>query len=577
MTYDTRIAIIGLSARLPGADSLAAFWQLLDSRGSAIRRVTDAELQAAGVTAPGADYVPYWGGPDQADGFDAAFFGYSPRDAELLDPQQRMFLECAWHAVEDAGTPRAGTVGVYAGASLSSHLLRAAGRADPFQVGLANIGGMVAARTSFHLDLTGPSIGVQTTCSSSLVAIHQAMAGLRAGDCDMALAGAVAVNQSRPEGYAHEPGSIAAPDGTCRPFDAQAAGTVFTNGAGVIVLKRLADALADGDRVLGVLIGSAINNDGAGKIGINAPSVGGQAAVLSAALKNAGIDAASVDYIEAHGTGTAIGDPIELTALNRAYGPGLTAAGRRASLGAVKGNVGHMDAAAGMAGLVKILLSFQHDRLPGTAHFTAPNPKCSFGAFEMLAEGRDWPRDPARPRRAGLSSFGIGGTNAHLIIEEPPLRTVAPATDAPQVLTLSARTETALAAMRNNLAAALADVPLADATLTLQTGRQPMSHRQVIVAADRDQAIAALRGPAQVIKPMAGQPAPVFVFSGQGSQRAGMARDLYADPAFRAALDDCLALIPDALDLRALLLDPAADPDRINQTRLTQPALFAFE
>lgn len=578
MPSDTRIAIIGCAIRLPGADDLDAFWHLLAGRGSAIRRVGDDELQAAGVTATCADYVPFWGGPDQADGFDAGFFGYSPRDAELLDPQQRMFLECAWHALEDAATPRKGSVGVYAGASLSSHLLRAADRADPFQVGLANIGGMVAARTSFHLDLTGPSIGVQTTCSSSLVAIHQAMAGLRAGDCDMALAGAVAVNQPRPAGYVHEPGSIAAPDGTCRPFDAAAAGTIFTNGAAVVVLKRLDDALACGDRIMGALLGGAVNNDGAGKVGLNAPSVTGQAAVLSAALRHAGVSAADVDYVEAHGTGTAIGDPIELTALNRAYGPGLTAAGRRCLLGAVKGNVGHMDAAAGMAGLVKILLAFQHDHLPGTAHFTTLGPNCTPGAFDLLAEGRDWPRDPARPRRAGLSSFGIGGTNAHLIVQEPPVAAPGVAAQGPQVLPISAHTDTALALMRDNLATALAgDVSLADAAYSLQTGRQAMAHRQVIVAATRDQAIAALRAPGQVLHPMAGQPAPVFVFSGQGSQRAGMARDLYSDPAFRAALEDCLALVPNALDPRALLLDPATDPDRIHQTRVTQPALFVLE
>ncbi|MDO5611888.1 MAG: beta-ketoacyl synthase N-terminal-like domain-containing protein [Paracoccus sp. (in: a-proteobacteria)] len=578
MPSDTRIAIIGCAIRLPGADDLDSFWRLLAGRDSAIRRVGEDELHAAGVTATGADYVPFWGGPDQADGFDAGFFGYSPRDAELLDPQQRMFLECAWHALEDAATPRKGSVGVYAGASLSSHLLRAAGRADPFQVGLANIGGMVAARTSFHLDLTGPAIGVQTTCSSSLVAIHQAMAGLRAGDCDMALAGAVAVNQARPAGYVHEPGSITAPDGTCRPFDAAAAGTVFTNGAAVVVLKRLDDALADGDRIMGVLIGAAVNNDGAAKVGLNAPSVGGQAAVLSAALRHAGIGAADVDYVEAHGTGTALGDPIELTALNRAYGPGLTAAGRRCLLGAVKGNVGHMDAAAGMAGLVKVLLAFQHDHLPGTAHFTMPGPNLSPGVFDILAEGRDWPRDPARPRRAGLSSFGIGGTNAHLIVQEPPVAAPVMAARGPQLLPISARTDGALAVMRDNLASALAgNVSLADVAQTLQTGRQAMARRQVVVADTCEQAIAALRAPGQVLHPMAGQPAPVFVFSGQGSQRAGMARDLYADPAFRAALDDCLALVPDSLDLRTVLLDPATDPDRIHQTRVTQPGLFVFE
>ncbi|MBK4215972.1 acyltransferase domain-containing protein [Paracoccus caeni] len=583
---DRRIAIVGLAARLPGAADAEAFWQLLDAGESGLRRVDAEELRAAGVSealAGDARYVPFWGGPPEADGFDAGFFGYSPRDAELLDPQQRMFLECAWNALEDAGYDSARTsarIGVYAGASLSSHLLKAAHRADGFQVGLANIGGMVAARTSFHLDLKGPSIGVQTTCSSSLVALHQAMAGLRQGDCDMAIAGAVAVNLARAEGYLHEEESIASPDGTCRPFDAGAAGTVFANGAGVVVLKRLADAVADGDTIHGVLLGSAVNNDGADKVSLNAPSVAGQAAVLSAALASAGIAAADVDLVEAHGTGTALGDPIELAALNRAYGPGL--AGRRVAIGAVKGNVGHMDAAAGMAGLIGLLMALRHGRMPRIAHFSTPNPKCSFGAFDPLAEPRDWPRDPARPRRAGLSSFGIGGTNAHLIVEEPPLPVTVDADTGSQLLVLSAKTPSALSALRVNLAGALerSDTPsLADAAFTLQLGRRALGHRQVFVAGNRDGAIAALRADGPVLQPMQGRPDSVFVFSGQGSQRAGMARDLHrTDPVFRAALEECLALIPADLDLRALLLDAdVTEPARIDQTRVTQPALFAFE
>lgn len=582
---NARIAVIGMAARLPGAADLDAFWQMLESGASGIRRVSEAELQAAGASAAGADYIPFWGGPPEADGFDAAFFGYAPRDAELLDPQQRMFLECAWHALEDAGHDGQGDglVGVYAGASLSSYLLRGAGRADGFEVGLANIGGMVAARCSFHLDLKGPSIGVQATCSSALVALHQAMAGLRQGDCDLALAGAVAVNQSRPEGYGYQQDSIAAPDGTCRPFDAQAAGTVFTNGAAVVVLKRLEDALADGDTIHGVLLGSAINNDGADKVSLTAPGVAGQAAVLSAALAAAGLSAGEIDHVEAHGTGTALGDPIELTALNRAYGPGLEAAGRRCALGAVKGNLGHLDAAAGMAGLVKILLALRHERLPAIANFTSPNPKCRFGAFQPLAKAQPWPRDAARPRRAGLSSFGIGGTNAHLIVEEPPLAAPHPEAPGPQLLPLSARTPEALAALRDRLAQRLdgKDAPdLADAALTLQTGRRPLPNRQVIVAASRDEAAAALRaGAAPILQPMAGRPSPVFIFSGQGSQRAGMAADLYrTDRAFREALEECLALIPQDMGLRTLLLDRAAlDADRIHQTLVTQPALFAFD
>jgi len=587
---DEKIAVVGVAARFPGAADLAAFWPLLESRSSGLRPVDRDDLEAAGV--PPAvldddDYVPVWGGPPEADGFDAGFFGYAPREAELMDPQQRMFLECAWHALEDAGygaDQLAALVGVYAGASLSGHLVRAAGRADPFRVGLANIGGMVAARASFHLNLTGPGVGVQTTCSTSLVAVHQAIQGLRRRDCDMALAGAVAVNQPRPEGYRYLEEGIAAPDGRCRPFDADAKGTVFTNGVGVVVLKRLSDAEADGDTIHGVLLGSAVNNDGAGKISLTAPSVSGQAAVLGAALAAAGIDGGGVDYVEAHGTGTLLGDPIEVAALNRSYGPGLAAAGRRCGLGSVKGNLGHLDAAAGMASLVKMLLAFRHERLPGVAHFARPNPKAAFGAFDVVGATRTWPRDPARPRRAGVSSFGIGGTNAHLIVEEPPA--VAPREaegEKPQLLTLSARTPAALARLREDLAHALAapDAPdLADAAFTLQAGRRAFEERQAVVAATAAEAVAALRrGDAPVVRSLAGTPTVAFVFSGQGSQRPGMARDLYAaDAAFRAALDACLDLAPADLELRTLLLDPD-DPGagRIHETRFTQPALFAFE
>lgn len=583
-----KIAVIGMAARLPGAEDLDAFWALLEAGRSGLQAVEASDLTAAAVSpevSSDPSYVPVWGGPAQADGFDAGFFGYAPREAEFLDPQQRLFLECAWHAMEDAGQGAPTTparVGVFAGASLSSYLLRAVGRADPFDAGLANIGGMVAARTSFHLDLKGPSIGVQTTCSSALVALEQAMRGLQHGSCDIALAGAVAINQARPEGYSYQEDGIVSPDGICRPFDAQAKGTVFTNGVGVVVLKRLSDAQRDGDTIHGVLVAAAVNNDGADKVGLTAPSVSGQAAVLTDALRQAGLHAQDIDYVEAHGTGTAIGDPIELSALNRAYGPGLTRAGRRCALGAVKGNTGHLDAAAGMAGVFKILLALRNDHLPATAHFTAPNPACHFGAFDMLAKGRAWPRDPMRPRRAGLSSFGIGGTNAHLIIEEPPAVAVRPETTAPQILPISAKTPEALAALRAGLADAIETgaEPLADVAFTLQCGRKSLPHRQAIVARDKADAVTQLRAePATAPAQTRTTPEPVFVFSGQGTQRAGMARDLYAElPLFRAAMEACLSHMADADALRVMLLDPAApEAAQINETRFTQPALFIVE
>ena len=583
---DDPVAVVGFAARLPGADDPAAFWDLLAARRSGLRTVTPAELAAAGVPperAADPDYVPVWGGPAEADGFDAACFGYAPREAALMDPQQRLFLECAQHALEDAGCgPARGParIGVYAGAAAGGWLRRLPAGTDPFQAAVGNLGGMIAARVSFHLDLRGPSVGVQTTCSTGLVAVHEAARGLRLGDCDLALAGAAAIAQPRPEGYLRQKEGVAAPDGLCRPFDAQAAGTVFANGVAVVALKRLADARADGDTIHGVILGSAVNNDGGDKIGLTAPSVSGQAAVLAAALAAAGAEAQTIDYVEAHGTGTALGDPIEVAALNQAYGPGLAAAGRTCDLGSVKGDIGHLDAAAGLAGLVKVLLAFRHAYLPGLANFSAPNPACAFGHFRPLAEGRSWPRDPSRPRRAAVSAFGIGGTNAHLVIEEPPAPPALPEGEGPCLLPLSARTPEALAAARTALARALErdDAPrLADAAFTLQTGRRAHPERLAIVAATRAEAAALLRGPAEPRRAAAG-PSPVFLFPGQGAQHPGMARGLSDEPAFRAALDACLAHMPADLGLPALLLDPGAGAGgAIDATRVAQPALFAFE
>ncbi|MEM8570017.1 MAG: beta-ketoacyl synthase N-terminal-like domain-containing protein [Pseudomonadota bacterium] len=582
-----KIAVIGMAGRFPGSPDIASFWDLLVRRRSGLTSVDADDLVHAGLKSDlldEPDYVPFWGGPPDLDGFDSTFFGYSPRDADLLDPQQRLFLECAWHALEDAGyaseDPSA-SIGVYAGSSLSSYLLRAAGRAEEFDAGLANIGGMVAARTSFHLNLTGPSIGIQTTCSSSLVALQQAMHGLRSGDCDLALAGAVAVNQPRPEGYFHKKEGILSPDGTCRPFDAAAAGTVFCNGAGVVVLKRLSDAIADKDSIRGVLLGLSVNNDGSQKVSITAPSVKGQATVLEAALREACVGAEDIDYIEAHGTGTALGDPIEVKALNRVYGPGLRGANRRCGLGAVKGNTGHLDAAAGMAGLIKVLLAFEHEYLPGTAHFSSPSKRCDFGAFDVVGDGWPWSRNPERPRRAGLSSFGIGGTNTHLILEEPPLSEPLDSPNDLQLLPISAATDEALKEICGSVADSLESgkVGLADTAFTLQVGRR--SHDRRIAVAAKPSATAAdlLKGKLDdAVSPMEGSPSPIFLFSGQGSQFPGMASGLNETfGVFQESLEACLQQFESRDVLRELLLNPdLPDAAAIHQTRYTQPALFAF-
>lgn len=594
-----RVAIIGMAGRFPGADDIDGFWEMLDAGETGLRPVDDDELTQAGVSLEQAaqpSYVRVWGGFDDPTGFDAAFFGYSPREAELLDPQQRVFLECAWSALEHSGydSRSAARIGVYAGGALTNYLTHFQGHAalrdsvDPVQAAISNVNGMVASRVAYHLDLKGPSVGIQTTCSTSLVAVHTAARSLVSGECDMALAGGVAIGQPRPAGYLYQSEGINSPDGICRPFDAAAEGTIFTNGVGAVVLKRLSDAQAAGDTIYGVILGSAINNDGAEKVGLTAPSVAGQAAVLEAALSAAGVEPSSIDYIEGHGTATALGDPIEIAALNRVYGPSLKAAGTECALGSVKGNVGHLDAAAGVAGLIKTLLAMRHGRLPATANFTKPNPGCEFASrpFNIVDKRRDWPNKAGRPRRAAVSSFGLGGTNAHVVLEEPPALTATDRSAGSQLLTLSARTPESLANARQALATALDSDPtrnLADVAYTLQVGRRPMGERLICVANTAASAATALAvgdGPGLSAEAMlAGEPSLVFLFPGQGAQHVDMARKLYDhEPAFRVAFDECIALMPQGPDLEAILIsDASGDPEALNQTEVAQPALFVVE
>lgn len=602
---DTRIALIGLAGRFPGADDADAFWALLRDGRSGVRLLSDDELRSAGV-APERferpDYVRAHAGISQPDGFDAAFFGYAPREAEVLDPQHRVFLETAWLALEDAAIDPGRSparIGVFAGAALSRYLIDLHGDAalrqadDPTQVVVGNVLGLMPTRVSYHLDLKGPSIGVQTGCSTSLVALHQACRSLLAGDCDVALAGAVTVAALDAVGYRHQPGGIASPDGRCRTFDAQGQGTLFGSGVGVVVLKPLTAALADGDPVRAVILGSAVNNDGALKVGLLAPAVGGQAAVIRDALAAAGVAADSLGAIEAHGTATPLGDPVEVAALNRALAPAF--GGRRAVLpiGSAKSNVGHLDAAAGMAGLFKTVLALQHEALPPSLGFERANPEIRFddGPLVVNTSLRPWPRQPGSPRRAGVSSFGMGGTNAHVVLEEAPLPAARPGL-APrrwQVLPLSARTPQALQAMTEKLATALdgpAAPALADAALTLQLGRRALPQRLAVVARSAGDALDLLRtpgdGPQRLCGDGSADAGVVFQFPGQGSQQPGMARALYdSEPVFAAALDAVLQRVGDRLPLRELLLaDPAAAADpalaaRLRDTALAQPALFA--
>ena len=595
-----RVAIIGMAGRFPGGGGLAAFWSGLAEGREALSVFGSGEADGR-VSAHGT--VP------DADGFDSDFFGYAPNDALLIDPQQRVFLECAWEALEHAGyDPCApgGTVGVYAGCGDTGHLeqLRAHRSRFPgvseLQLRLASSADFLTSRIAYKLGLTGPAITVQTACSTSLVAVHTAVQALLAGECDTAVAGGITLHVPFPhEDPAEE--DIVAPDGHCRAFDIRATGTVESDGAGIVVLKRLEDALADADTVYAVICGSAVTNDGSARAGFTAPGVEGQAAAVRAAHLVGDIDPLSIDYVEAHGTGTPVGDPIEVRALTRAFTGGEAQAPAAGSilLGTVKTNIGHTDAAAGVLGLIKVVLSLRHELIPATLHFTAPNPDLDLPhtPFRVVDRATAWPRG-ARPRRAGVNSLGLGGTNAHVVLEEAPEvpHDARPAAGGPQLLPLSARTGTALSAAVRNLADRLAEEPglrLSDAAHTLQSGRHPFAHRAFVVAEDGQDAVRALTGADPGRLEIARRPASaeargtVFLFPGQGGQHVGMARELHRDyPRFRAEIARCAELAAPELgfDLRKVLFPDlrqhgAADlaASRLETMAVGQPAVFAVE
>jgi phthiocerol/phenolphthiocerol synthesis type-I polyketide synthase E len=592
------IAVIGMAGRFPGAPGVDALWRNLLDGVESIARFTPEELRAAGVddeVLADPAYVPASGLLQDAADFDASFFGFTPREAQTTDPQQRVFLEVAWEAMEHAGYGPGtfdGPVGVYAGMGASAYLLYnllpyralvSGGAAFDLMVG--NDKDYLPTRVSYKLGLRGPSVCVQTACSTSLVAVHTACRALLGGECDVALAGGVSIPSVEPRGYPWRDGGILSPDGHCRAFDEGAAGTVGGAGAGVVVLKRLEDAVADGDTIHGVILGSAINNDGSAKVGYMAPGADGQAAVIADALSVAGVDARSIGYVEAHGTGTSLGDPIEVAALTRAWRAHTPDTGYCA-LGALKTNLGHLDAAAGVTGLIKATLALREGVVPGTLHFTRPNPALQMEStpFYVTAQTRTWAGP--EPRRAAVSSFGIGGTNAHAVLEQPPAPAPRAGTPRPeQVVVLSAKTQTALDAARRNLADFLEANPatdLVDAAFTLQAGRTPFEWRLAIPAASAQDAAEGLRGAAGV---RAGEGRPVaFLFPGQGAQYVRMAQNVYAtEPVYREALDRCAELLRGdlGLDLRDLLFPAAGDEEaataRLGQTGVTQPALFAVE
>lgn len=612
MTHETElplpeqsVAIIGMSGRFPGAGDVDALWRMVAAGEEGRRDYSDEELTAAGVPErllADPAFVKAGFPLDGFDRFEAEFFGVTRSEAELMDPQHRLFLETAWQALERAGYPAGtfeGRTGVFAGTSGSGYLRERIdgsggsggdGRiSDEIQVAIGNDPGMLALRVSYKLGLTGPSFTVQSACSSSLVGVHLAVQSLLSRESDLALAGGVAVREFEPGGYRYEEGAILSTDGRCRPFDADASGTVSGDGVAVVVLKRLEDAVADGDHIHAVIRGSAVNNDGSAKIGFTAPSAQGQAEVIAEALAVADVEPGTIQYVEAHGTATPLGDPIEVQALNEVFGP--DAAAGTVHLGSVKSNIGHLDAAAGVAGLIKAALALEHRFVPPTAHFRAPNPRLALdkGPFKVSGEGVPWPATAGgTPPRAGVSAFGIGGTNAHVVLEAGP--TAPPrAADASgdwQVLPLAARTPEALATAAERLADALTatDVALADAAHTLQVGRAELPHRRAVVADSREGAAAALR---QVkAGAVAGKddaaPAVVFLFPGQGAQYPGMGADLYrTEPDFREAFDACAELLLPQLgwDVRevAFAADGEESGERLRQTLYTQPTVFALD
>jgi len=593
-TSSPAIAIIGMAGRFPDAPDVRAFWRNLVQSHEALTSFSDDELLKSGV--PPAllalpEFVRKGSIIEGADLFDASFFGFNPREAELIDPQHRVLLECAWEAMEDSGYGGGNqkNVGVYAGAGMNSYVWNLFSRPDLvenaglYQLMISSDKDFLASRIGYKLDLRGPCITLQTACSTSLVAVHVACQALLAGDCDMALAGGVSLHFPQKTGYLFQEGMIFSPDGHCRPFDADGRGIRNGEGVGIVVLKRLDDARRDGDSIRGVILGTAVNNDGADKIGYTAPSVDGQAKVLSAAVLVSGVDPASISYIEAHGTATPLGDTIEFAALSRVYGGSEAPC----TIGAVKSNIGHLDVAAGVAGLIKALLALQHRSIPPTLHFRQANPQLQWGSsrFHINTATQKWVEGPT-PRRAAVSSFGIGGTNAHVVLEEAPPEDESQTLWPQQLLVVSAITASALNAAVRRLASHLesqSDACLADVCYTLQVGRKHFPHRRALVCSSLAQLRDAFQEPlpkefAGGVQNSVNRPV-AFMFTGQGAQYQGMGRDLYAfQPTFRHNLDLCADLLHKelGLDLRDLLYGsrPAAE---LNETRIAQPALFALE
>src|SRR5229473_1604832 len=615
-SYDTALAIIGMSGRFPGAQNVEAFWHNIAAGIKSIRTFSDQALEEAGVdrdllTRP--NYVKVGAVLEGIEQFDASFFGYSPREAETMDPQHRLFLECAWEALEESGyDPQTyrGLVGIFAGSGFSTYFLHNLyanpefiASVNALQIAMGNERDSLVSTVSYKLNLKGPAVAVQTFCSTSLVAIHLACQSLLSYECDLALAGGVAIAVPHLTGYLYEEGGIVSPDGQCRSFDAQAQGSVMGNGVGVVTLKRLADALQDGDHIHALIRGSAVNNDGSVRVSYTAPGLDGQSEVIAEAMGHAAVPIETIGYIEAHGTATRLGDAVELAAMHKAFAASTAGYGSCA-IGSVKPNVGHLDRASGVTGLIKTVQALRHGQLPPSLNFEQPSAELNLqhSPFYVNTHLHEWPRRDGTPRRAGVSSFGLGGTNAHVVLEEaPPAQPVAPSR-AWHLLVLSAKSETALQQAGRNLAQHLRAHPeqaLADVAYTLQVGRTAFSHRQALVCGSREEAIGLLEGrePGRVTSRHLTQrePGVVFLFPGLGEQElGGMIQELYQrEQSFRQAIDHCCGLLKQqqGVDLQEVLFStkeqtattsntgrPASlAAKRLKQTALAQPAVFVVE
>jgi amino acid adenylation domain-containing protein len=606
--HSAAVAIIGMAVRLPGASTPEELWQNLRGGVESITHFDASELEVPGREGEALVCARGLLEPESFEGVDGGLFGIVPREAEMIDPQQRVFLEICWEAVERAGyvpdnaEAEGCRIGVYAGCYydtyLPHHILSdpemhrrhlAEAQVGALQVEFGNDKDHIATRVAFKLNLHGPSLTVQTACSTSLVAVAHAMMALRTGQCDMALAGGVTITVPQKRGYSHVEGGMLSPDGHCRPFDERSAGTVFSNGAGVVMLKRLEDAVRDGDHIHAVLRGFGLNNDGGVKHSYAAPSADGQADVIRRAHLDAGVDPRTITSIEAHGTATPLGDPIEIAGLTAAFRSGTGESGFCA-IGSLKSNLGHLDTAAGVCGLIKTALSLEHRELPPVLHFNSPNPRIDFANSPFFVNDRlrPWEPAPGFPRRAGVSSFGVGGTNAHVIVEEAPAPVVlTDATGSPdRVLLFSARDEAALdqfGARLGSHAARADDADFAAAARTLALGRKAMTRRAAVIAGSWSDVAGAIASGSRISATAQAVPAGlVWMFPGQGAQHPGMTADLYAaEKGFREDIDHCAELLVPLLgeDLREVLFaaDGGDAAERLKHTVLAQPAIFTVE